>query len=341
MRLNPELWKHLTLAPLVVAIACLSACSNKPTDAQLQAWREEAIARNAEMIATHKKKSPQNEWNIVIEGQTATGKPLQLNWEQLVGLAKTYVKTPDPSSVTNADEVFQFRGVPISTLLKQIVADSDIADDVTFVSFDSYQVTVSLKDLLTYPIILAIERNGKLIPRDQGGPLYLVFPYSQYPELKQKYDAGFWAFYVSHMIVGTEPVQLQVGKSQLNLADLDKLPQVTVSQPVGYRIGWPNGNVKLQGVRVRDVLALAGEKLPPQAEVVVRGKAAIYDDNNTPVRLAASDVRKCDTLLVTRWGDNNQLIPAKMGGPVTLAFGSNCPSQPRWVTFVEELSVRP
>jgi len=335
------MWKNLALTPLTIAIICLGGCINQPTDKQLEVWRTEAIARNAEIMADNAKKAQQSQWNLVIQGETATGKSLKLNWQQLQALATNHVKTPDPLDILHSNEIFDFRGVLVSALLQQLTVANHVTD-VTFVSFDSYQTTLSLKDLLAYPIMLAIAKNNQPIGRDRGGPVYLVFPYTQYPQLKQKYDATNWAFYVSHIVVGTEPVKLRVGKHEVNLAILDKLPQITLEQTVGYRISWPSGKVKLYGVRLRDVFATLKEPLPEQGKVIIRGKAPFYND--APVQLATKDLRDCDVLLVTRWGESRELIPAKMGGPVTLAFSSQCPtkiSQSRWVTFVEELTTTP
>lgn len=340
---NPNLEKNLALTLLVTVILSVAGCNNRPTDEQLEVWRKEAIARNAEIVANNAKKGLQSEWNLLIQGETATGKSVKLNWQELQALAKTQVKTVNPLDVVNPNQVVDFRGIPVYQLLQKFGVDNQVTD-VTFVCFDSYYVTVSLRDLLAYPIILAIAKNSQPIKRDQGGPIYLVFPYTQHPEIKQKYDDTAWAFYVSNMIIGTEPVSLRIGQQTLDLATLDKLPQVTIDQPVGYRSAWPNGKVKLHGVRIRDVLALSGKQPSQKGEIIVRSKAPVYQDETGGVRLAASDIRNCDILLATRWGDDRQLIPAKMGGPVTLAFSSQCPSktiQLPWLTFVEELTAKP
>lgn len=346
MRLNPNLGKNLALVPLAIASIFCGACTDQPTDKQLETWRTEAIALNAQKVKANSQEPQETEWNLEIGGQIAQRESVQLNWQQLQALATERVKTTDPNFVLNPKEIFDFHGIRVSSLLKQLAIASDVRD-VTFVCFDGYQVTIAVKDLLAYPITLAIARNGKPIPRAQGGPIYLILPYTQYPELKQKYNELSWAFYVSHMIIGTEPVRLRVGKRELDLATLDKLPQVTISDNVGYRMGWPTGKVKLHGVRVRDVLAFAGVQLPVNGEIVVQGKAPISRDPSNPVRLAAADLRDCDILLATRWGDNQESIPAKMGGPLTLAFGSKCQdreeksfslSKQRWVTFVVEIS---
>ena len=342
MSLHLDLWKNLSLIPWLTAIVCLGSCTNQPTDTQLEVWRKEAIARNAEILAENAKKAQQQEWNLVIQGETATGKSIKLDWQELQTLATTNVKTNDPNHIVQPSQVFDFRGIPVSTLLKKFGYQLSTTE-VTFVCYDAYQVTLKLGDLLNYPIILAIASDGKPISREQGGPIYLVFPYTKYPQLQQIYDESKWSFYVSHMIIGTEAVKVRVGNRELNLADLDKLPQITLTQTVGYRVWWPSGKIKLHGVRVGDVLAAAGVKLSASGEVVVKGKASIYRSQTQPISLSAADVRDCDILLATSWGEDSQPILAKMGGPVTLAYGKDCPQKTqnqRWVTFVEELIVK-
>nr|WP_174783678.1 molybdopterin-dependent oxidoreductase [Dolichospermum sp. UHCC 0259] len=332
-----NIWKNWTLVTLGIAIVFLTGCTNKPTKAQLEGWRQEASDANAEILADKTKKNPQRQWNLVIQGQTTNFKSDTLSWPELLKLAKTNVNTIDANNIINPNQVFNFQGIHIATLLKQFGVPPGVTE-VTFVCYDAYHVTVKIEDLLTYPIILALTKNDKPIQRDQGGPIYLIYPYTQYPQLRQKYNEGDWAFYVTHIIFGTEKVSLRVGDRQLNLAQLDKLPQVTLNQNVGYRVRWPSNKLKLHGVRIKDVLALAGIK--PQTSVVVTGKPAIYRRTTEAIKLASTEINKCNIILATRWGEDKQPILANMGGPVTLAFGDDCSQETknkRWVTFVEEL----
>nr|WP_228048896.1 molybdopterin-dependent oxidoreductase [Nodularia sp. LEGE 04288] len=317
----------------------MAGCTNQPTNAQMEVWRKEASDRNAEMVAEKAQNNQVREWNLVIQGQTATGTTETLNWSQLQDLATVNINTVDGNNIVNPQKIFKFTGISVNSLVKSLGIPNHITE-ITFVCYDAYQVTVRIEDLLKYPIILAVAKDGQPIPREQGGPIYLIFPYTQHPEIRKKYDEGMWAFYVTHVIFGTETAKISIGNNELNLADLDQLPQVNLTQKVGYRVWWPSGQVKLQGVRLRDVLSLADVNLNTISSVVVRGKPLVYRRNTEPIELVTEDILKCDILLVTRWGEDRQRIPAKMGGPVTLAFGDNCPSRTknqRWVTFVEEL----
>ncbi len=340
--------KKVFAACLIGAIAGLSACRNRPADAQLEEWRQEAIARNAELVKDRANQATEQEWQLLVQGSTKSGETVRLRWPQLKALAVTRLQTRLPFKTSEIEGIVDFRGILVSTLLDKFVAGED--SEVTFIASNAYRATVNVADLRRYPIALAIEKNGRLLSRSEGGPLFLVFPSEKYPELKQKYPEGYWVFYVTHLIIGTEPVLLRVGGRSLDAAALDKLPQVTFEEGVGYSLGWPNGPVKLSGVRVRDVLSAADVKLPANGAVLVRGKALSDRDDAKPILLEAERVLKCDVMLATRWGRDRQPIPAKMGGPVTLAFPSTCkgaagdrelpnPQKQPWVTFVEELEV--
>jgi hypothetical protein len=319
----------------------LTACSDRPTNAQLETWRKEAIAQNTKTKALQERQA-KGDWRFVIQGQTATGKPVQLSLPKLESLAKASIWTKEPHNTRNPKAIVNFRGVAVSTLFDNFGVAPDVTE-VTFVSYDAYRATVSLSDLRQYPIMIALERNNQILSRSDGGPLYLVFPYTQFPQLQDKYPDHFWAFYLTDMVVGTEPIRLQVGKRVFDAAALAKLPQVTIEENVGYRIGWPVGKVKLYGVRLGDALAAAGLTLAQDGAVIVQGKSPIYRNSANPVLLRASDVNQCDILLATHWDNDRKPIPAGMGGPVTLALSSNCQKQSderRWVTFVEKLEVK-
>ncbi|ULP71782.1 hypothetical protein BDGGKGIB_01416 [Nodularia sphaerocarpa UHCC 0038] len=338
-----NVWKNLALVSLGITMVCLGGCTETPTDQQLVVWRKQASDRNAEIVAEKAQNNQQRQWNLIIQGQTATGKTQTLNWSQLQDLATVNINTVDANNIVNPQKIFKFTGITVNSLIKQFASQKDITE-ITFVCYDAYQVTINIKDLLKYPIILAVAKDGQPIPREQGGPIYLIFPYTQYPEIRKNYDEGMWAFYVTHVIFGTEPAKVSIGNLELNLGDLDKLPQVNLTQNVGYRVWWPSGQVKLHGVRLGDVLSLAGVNLNTSSSVIVRGKPPVYRRNVEPIELVTEDILKCDILLATRWGEDKQRISAKMGGPVTLAFGDNCPSRTknqRWVTFVEELIPQP
>jgi len=337
-------WSQILLVALVAS--GLVACQGGVSEDQLEAWHQEAIEANQREQEKYGNRTEQQQWQLTIQGQIQTDSDLVLGWSALQALAKTEVLATDPN-FKQSQQVFRFRGVPVSTLLDQVVLEPGV-QEVTFAAFDGFREVLPLTVLEQYPISLAIERNGQLIPRSEGGPLYLIFPNVSMPELVDQYTGINWVFYVTHIIVGTEDLNLRVNHQDqsrdFNRTELEALPPVTLSTEVGYRLFWPNKKVTLQGVRIQDVLAEAGATVTPETVVTVLGKVPIHHDPNQPIQITGEQLAACDLLLVTRWGDRLSPIPAKMGGPITLAFSPACPSplaqnQP-WTIFVESLEVK-
>lgn len=73
-----------------------------------------------------------------------------------------------------------FTGVRISDLLAYVGSRSQ---SMVAFGFDDYRFTLKELPLHDFPIIIAYQQNGQEIPLRQLGPLRIVFPYSDYPEL--------------------------------------------------------------------------------------------------------------------------------------------------------------
>jgi hypothetical protein len=83
--------------------------------------------------------------------------------------------------------------------------------------------------------------------------------------------------------------------------------------------------------------------MPTGSILKVRRKSMDDLDPQKSVKIPASLVNDCNVMLVYKWGTDAQSIPASKGGPLTLAYGNNCPSETvknlAWLPFVESISV--
>jgi len=52
-------------------------------------------------------------------------------------------------------------------------------------TLDGYQVSIPAEDLVRYDPLLAYQRDGQYIAIRDRGPLFLVYPFDQYPELQK------------------------------------------------------------------------------------------------------------------------------------------------------------
>ncbi|MBD2315138.1 molybdopterin-dependent oxidoreductase [Desertifilum sp. FACHB-1129] len=322
------------------------SCTPSPSSTQLDVWYQEAIAADRTLLQQQTQLIQQQQWVLEISGQTRSGESVQLNWAELAPLATTVVQTRSPHHLSNPEEILQFRGIRVSELLARIGTAAN-ATKITFVAYDGYRATVDIADLRRYPVTLALEMNGMPISRSEGGPLFLVFPYHDFPELESPYPDPFWVFYVTNIIVGTEPIELQVGETTLTQTDLQSLEPISIEETVSYRMGWPSTPVKLQGYRLRDILQWANLPLPENGKVIIEAKPPIYQGSENPLRFNLSDIQNCDIFLATSWGPSAEPIPTRLGGPVTLAIPSSCnrqtqtfPEELRWITFVQSVRVQ-
>jgi len=101
---------------------------------------------------------------------------IELNLDSLTKLKATTFTTDQPWT----NEPREYTGVRIDTLLKHIGASS--AEFEALASND-YQFTLTDIDFEKYPIIIAYKIDGEFLDYRKLGPLLIVFPFNDYPEL--------------------------------------------------------------------------------------------------------------------------------------------------------------
>lgn len=319
----------------ILVLLC-AACGGGPSEAELDRLHDEAVRANAAAAAA-RPAAEDGGTTLTITGQL--GAPgATLRWAELEAMATTRVRTvniQDPNRRTPTE----FRGVAVRDLLDRFAADP-AASELTFVAIDGFRATVRAADARAYRTLLAIEADGAPIPREKGGPIFLVHPFSEAPELRERYPDRYWAFYVTHLIVGTEPARLAIGDRVLDAATLDRLPQTTLDTRVGWKVDWPADVVRLRGVSLVDALAEVYLELPADGRIVIRGKAPVHSDPAHPIAIPVAELARCKPLLARRHGRDDQPIPARLGGPLALAVAP-CGHDRAWVTFVESITVEP
>jgi hypothetical protein len=321
----------------LVSVALL-ACQHAPSDAELDRLRDEAIKANAEMVA-RAPASREPGFTLTVSGQIARP-AATIGWTELQQLGTTHVRTvniqnPDKQTPT------EFRGVLVRDLLDRFQPMPG-ATEITTVAIDGFRATIQIADARAYRMLFAIEADGAPIPRTSGGPIFLIHPFSEAgPELRAKYPDRFWTFYVTHVVVGTEPPGLVIDGHVLDRAALDKLPTTSFDGTVGWKVDWPADVVHLRGVALVDAIAAAGVTLPARGRIVIRGKAPIHSDPDKPIAVEIEDLERCKPLLAMRSGPDEAPIPARLGGPIALAITpcGELYADRLWVTFVEHITV--
>ncbi|HEY4161544.1 MAG TPA: molybdopterin-dependent oxidoreductase [Dongiaceae bacterium] len=84
-----------------------------------------------------------------------------------------------------------FRGVLLRDLLARVGATGG---NVTATGIDDYAVDIPIEDSRRYDVILAYSLNGKPLPPDNKGPLWLVYPFSADAALRKDifYARSVW-----------------------------------------------------------------------------------------------------------------------------------------------------
>ena len=92
-------------------------------------------------------------------------------------------------------KVYDFVGVTLFDLMK--LAGADECTKALVKSTDGLIGEVSAEDIRNYDIALVNGyADGKPIKADAGGPLKIVFPVTEHPELKDRYTVRSWQWYV-------------------------------------------------------------------------------------------------------------------------------------------------
>lgn len=332
--------RRTRLAALSIATLVAAACDRPADPAWIAERLAEARERDTAARAAHASDDERTRWTLEVVGPDGTSEVLP--FAALSSLPRTEVTTTEPDEAAHHD-VVRFAGVRISDLVGRAAA-GEHAPDVTLLASDGFRATLQMEDVRLFPIILATDANGAPLGRDHGGPLYSVFPTMQFPELGTRYTSSAWVFYVTHVIVGTAPPSVRVGDRVVTAAELEALPTTSLSAVVGYRTGWPSEPVRVHGVLLRDLLALAGATLGDGDHVRVMSRAPVTRGEGRPTLLSADDVRSADVILALRYGESREPIPSRLGGPLALAFPTSVAAHLTdhdWLTFVDALSVVP
>ncbi|HAS6277964.1 TPA: molybdopterin-dependent oxidoreductase [Vibrio vulnificus] len=87
--------------------------------------------------------------------------------------------------------VYQYQGPRLSDLLSYVGAKGS---ELIVIAWDDYVATIPIEDVSNYPVILATHENGKVMTIDDKGPLFVVYPFSDNPELRFDlyYNRSVW-----------------------------------------------------------------------------------------------------------------------------------------------------
>jgi len=111
----------------------------------------------------------------------------QFDAGMLAALPQQVVKTTTPWT----DGIGEFSGPRLLDLLAAVGSQNG---RLTFVALNDYRIEIPFADLRFYPVILATHLNGKRLRVRDRGPLWVIYPWSDFAKLQTEtyYRRSIW-----------------------------------------------------------------------------------------------------------------------------------------------------
>lgn len=140
--------------------------------------------------------APTGEVVLTISGnieQSNSVRGAEFDLEMLEALGATSITTESPWT----DGKTTFTGVRLSELLSSVGARSS---SFRAIAFDGYWYDIANIDFEKYPIIVAYKRNGKYMSTRDLGPLWIMYPFDDYPELLTEANKASCIWHVESLV---------------------------------------------------------------------------------------------------------------------------------------------
>lgn len=142
---------------------------------------------------------PQPTGRVVL---TVKGNIANTNGEQVARLDRAMIESLGVKSFTTStpwtDNPNHFEGPLMRDLLTYVGAGSDTFQ---LVAHDDYEVKISGVDFDGYPVILALKMDGRYMSLRHKGPLWMIFPWDDYPELHRMVNSSLSVWQIKEMVV--------------------------------------------------------------------------------------------------------------------------------------------
>ncbi|HEY1030035.1 MAG TPA: hypothetical protein VGE28_20690 [Pseudomonas sp.] len=125
----------------------------------------------------------------------ANGQRLTFSLQQLQQLPRGNIELRDDQG-----EMQHWVGVPLHQLLAQ-VPGADHGKPIHTTALNHYSVLIPHEDIQRYQPLIAYQLNGRFMSIRDYGPLYLIYPFDDYPELRKQmfYNRSIWQLSEIHI----------------------------------------------------------------------------------------------------------------------------------------------
>nr|WP_240804510.1 molybdopterin-dependent oxidoreductase [Qingshengfaniella alkalisoli] len=123
-----------------------------------------------------------------------TGSAVELDRQTLDALPQVTLET----STVVTDGTHSFTGFLVRDLLERLDAKGEL---VIATALNDYVVEIPMADFYDFEVIVAYGMDGEPLPRNDKGPLWIVYPRDDYEVLQDiRYDYR-WVWQLSHLEV--------------------------------------------------------------------------------------------------------------------------------------------
>jgi len=93
-----------------------------------------------------------------------------------------------------------YTGILMSDFL-EIVGAADTAEGVSILALDGYEVSITLKEIEKWPILLATQTDGAYMTVRENGPTRIIFPFDDYADIDQVLYKDLWIWNIKSIEV--------------------------------------------------------------------------------------------------------------------------------------------
>ncbi|HSP57716.1 MAG TPA: molybdopterin-dependent oxidoreductase, partial [Halomonas sp.] len=126
--------------------------------------------------------SPKGEVILTISGNiehTNTGAQAHLDRDMLMALESREVETHTPWHSDSS----RYEGPLLLAVLQAAGAEGE---HIVVRALNDFEAEIPISDLHDYEVILALHRNGEPMPIREFGPLFVLYPFDEHPELNNE-----------------------------------------------------------------------------------------------------------------------------------------------------------
>ncbi|WP_172125603.1 MULTISPECIES: oxidoreductase [unclassified Devosia] len=133
---------------------------------------------------------------------TVSGNITQTNQDGVAVFDRTMLEALGNAAIVTRtpwfDGVSTYEGVPLEALMDAVGAEGHT---VTAIALNDYVTTIPLSDFADFGPILALRHNGQYMTVREKGPLFIIYPFDENPDLRTSTYYGRAAWQVKQLIV--------------------------------------------------------------------------------------------------------------------------------------------